>query len=95
MEGYSRRSLRLCELSGCVMGILTPSHKRFQRIGLHIRMSHGQHFKQSACFLVDLCVQLGHFVVYHLTRRGGLPSELNQEEWQGYCHLVHSHVPEG
>ena len=25
----------------------------------------------------------------------GLPSELNQEGWQGYCHLVLSHVPEG
>ena len=69
MEGYFR-SLRLCELSGCVMGILTPSHKRFQRIGCHIRMSHGQNFQQRVCCLVDLCVQLGHFVVCHLIRRG-------------------------
>ena len=70
MEGYFGRSLRFCEKWGCIMAMLMPSHKRFQSIGWHIRMSHGQNFEQRVCCLVDWCVQLGHFVVCHLIRRG-------------------------
>ena len=73
MEGYFRRGLRFCEMWGCITGMLMPSHKRFQRMGWHIRMSSGVNFQQTVCCLVSLCVQSGHFVVCHLTRRGGCP----------------------
>ena len=91
MEGYFRTSLGLCELFGCVIGIQTPSHKRFQSIGWHIRMSQCQNFKQRVCCLVDLCVLLGHFVVCHLTRRGGYPLSETRRNGRGtvtwYFHM--------